>query len=395
LSISCREKIKKRKKNIFKTVQNLSCTMFRKKSNPRPVVVIADAIPVLEQPYPVPGVYFLSRKQRSNGQRQQQHISTAAATTSTGTISTTTTTAMDVDTSTSRGITFRTIEGNNNNSTSFVIIDDIDDPILLRQQRQQQQQQQQQQLVRHNIDQIVVSINGSIVRNSYHADCLLDNTNLNDNYTIISRDVVSAPFCKLIIGTNNANNNPGISFSSTRDETLVQVSRILSNGAFDTTSKQSTSSIRIGDIVLAVNGYPVSTTEQAYRALQLSKLTKDINTTQNNSTTNNIISIYAVDITQLRCSILREVKTIKQQHQSFSKVRLEAFPHSADDATFIVNDIDMANVKFDNKNQLLIDKEQYRHRFTSKNEGNSCFSFIKFCIISCLFVIWNISRISR
>jgi hypothetical protein len=287
--------------------------------------VAVDAVPVLAQPYPVPSIYYLYGKRPTD-----VHSSSCC-------------------------IKFRTVEGNSSsNNQRLVLIDDIRDPLLVQHRPT-------------HIGKIVVSIDGTHVQDIQHAERLLVGSTTTSPstgggyFTLISRDVVTAPFCKLVVGTYNIANNPGVAFASTRDETLVQVSRVFTNGAFH--KSNTGASIRPSDIVLAVNGFPVSTTDSAYRALQLSK-----NITRHDTTTAlAAITIYAVDITHLRCSILREIKAIRCK--TFQRVRVEAFPESEDDATFIVNDLQIANLQFNNQTQHLIDKEQHRHRFSSKNEG--------------------------
>jgi len=70
--------------------------------------------------------------------------------------------------------------------------------------------------------------------------------------------VVAAPFFK---------HSPGICFSSTRGGSLVSVSKVMKRGCFAGTTRQAF--LNKGDIVLAVNGIPVSKPEEANRALRV------------------------------------------------------------------------------------------------------------------------------
>lgn len=72
--------------------------------------------------------------------------------------------------------------------------------------------------------------------------------------------VVAAPFFK---------HSPGINFSSTRGRTLVTVSKIIQRRGSSAAFASKAQYLHPGDIVLAVNGIPVSKPEEADRALRM------------------------------------------------------------------------------------------------------------------------------
>ena len=72
--------------------------------------------------------------------------------------------------------------------------------------------------------------------------------------------VVAAPFFK---------HSPGINFSSTRGRTLVTVSKIIQRRGASAAFASKKQYLHPGDIVLAVNGIPVSKPEEADRALRM------------------------------------------------------------------------------------------------------------------------------
>jgi len=73
-----------------------------------------------------------------------------------------------------------------------------------------------------------------------------------------------SPFFKTIVAPS-WKHHPGVAFAATRGETLVQVSRVFQKGPF--TKK----GLNVGDIVLAINGAPVSKVYQADQYLQWSR----------------------------------------------------------------------------------------------------------------------------
>ena len=116
------------------------------------------------------------------------------------------------------------------------------------------------------------------------------------------------PFCKLVTAPTSRE-HPGVSFDSTRRRCMVQVSRVFANGPF------AGSDLHQGDVVLAVNGIPVSKPEEADAVL---RLCVDMPNT----------ILYVVDMTQYRHSILKELQITR----SFRHLRFETCTNSCGDA---------------------------------------------------------------
>jgi hypothetical protein len=88
--------------------------------------------------------------------------------------------------------------------------------------------------------------------------------------------------------------SPGIRFSTTRHRGLVTVGKIYTRGNFDKTG------LREEDIVIAVNGYPVSKPEDADRALHMTR-------------SEPMTSLYVLDVVRLRASIAREASKMSDK----------------------------------------------------------------------------------
>ena len=148
--------------------------------------------------------------------------------------------------------------------------------------------------------QWVLTINGVPVQNSKHAaqlvretpgptveltTCEAPDTKRNKHHL--------PPFTKLVAAPLWPHTHPGVVFDSTRDRTLVQVSRVFAKGPFG-----ANGGVRPGDLVLAVNGTAVSTVQQADAALlqQPSKQQQPYTI------------LYVVDMTAYRHSVWEELK---------------------------------------------------------------------------------------
>jgi hypothetical protein len=131
--------------------------------------------------------------------------------------------------------------------------------------------------------QTVLAINGVAIQSAKEALSIIRDAE--STLVLTSCETCEFPQSKMIV-VPSSKDNPGVNFTSTRGRCLVQVSRIFSEGPFAGTK------LKKGDIVLAVNGVPVSKPEDADRALHLSM--------QLPHTT-----VYSIDVAQLRESILQ------------------------------------------------------------------------------------------
>lgn len=115
--------------------------------------------------------------------------------------------------------------------------------------------------------QLLLSINGNPeISNASDAVDMIASSNSKLKFLVCEEpsslcvQVVAAPFFK---------HSPGINFSSTRGRTLVTVSKIFKRRGASAAFASKTQYLHPGDIVLAVNGIPVSKPEEADRALRM------------------------------------------------------------------------------------------------------------------------------
>jgi len=149
---------------------------------------------------------------------------------------------------------------------------------------------------------------------------------------------VKAPYCKLVSAPTSAQQHPGISFSASRDRCLVQVSRLFSRGPFNR------SNVSLGDIVLAVNGIPVSTPEEADQALR-EGLNPDTPFTV----------LYVVNMQEYRQSVLQEIQVSPTYHD----IRLEKADKRGKGICLKVGEHVLAQLELDFDSQHLVDQEAH------------------------------------
>ena len=147
--------------------------------------------------------------------------------------------------------------------------------------------------------QQILAINGIPIKTSTQAVEAVKSAPRMLQFSVIKK--IQVPFCKMV-AVPVWKHHPGVVFESTRGRSLVQVSRIFPKGPF------SDSDLREDDLVLAVNGFPVSIPEQADRALELHR-------NQPNA------FVYALSIRSLRQSIIQE--TIQTNKQRYSNIFFE------------------------------------------------------------------------
>ena len=112
--------------------------------------------------------------------------------------------------------------------------------------------------------------------------------------------------------------NPGVNFTSTRGRTLVKVNKVFRNGPF-----AGDKAIKKGDIILAVNGIPVSKPEEADRALRMPLAEGSVTV------------LHIIDTVELRINVMRKVERsdFKVPATDFSMKRS---PHNSDNDVMIV-----------------------------------------------------------
>jgi len=146
------------------------------------------------------------------------------------------------------------------------------------------------------VGQIVLALNSVVATTALQASNLIKESGPIVSFTTLSDpSAVENPFCKLV-SAPTSRQYPGIKFDSTRDRCLVQISRVFPHGPFAGTD------LHQGDIVLAVNGEPVSTPSQAEKLLQGGP----------NKAPYTVL--YVVDMSEYRQSILQELQVTPIYH---------------------------------------------------------------------------------
>ena len=149
---------------------------------------------------------------------------------------------------------------------------------------------------------------------------------------------VKAPYCKLVSAPTSAQQHPGIRFSASRDRCLVQVSRLFPRGPF------TRSGVSQGDIVLAVNGIPVSTPEEADQALR-EGLDPDTPYTV----------LYVVNMQEYRQSIQQEIQVSPTYHD----ILLEKVEKRGRGICLKVGEQVLAQLELDFDSQHLVDRKAH------------------------------------
>jgi hypothetical protein len=199
--------------------------------------------------------------------------------------------------------------------------------------------------IRANGGQVLIAINGNpdlpdamvaseMICNTMQVSFLVCEQQQDNNITKRSFiQVVAAPFWK---------HNPGINFSSTRGRTLVTVSKIFKSGPF-----MGNPFVRQGDIVLAVNGIPVSKPEEADRALRMPQA-------------NGLATVlHTIDMNYFRVAVIKAVDTkqIAEANISFKQGKTKEEP------TMLVkrwgHDERLIRIQYDPETQHMHDPEPY------------------------------------
>jgi len=188
------------------------------------------------------------------------------------------------------------------------------------------------------VGQTVLAINSTAVLNPEQAGSLVGASGPEVFITSLCAPTTKdPPFCKLV-SAPTSREHPGISFDSSRKRCLVQVARVFSHGPF------AGSVLRQGDIVLAVNGVPVSKPEEAEQVLL-----------QSLNLPNTVL--YVVDMAEYRRSILTELQTT----QSFRNNRLERIKSNSGDQRVCLKTgaAELTNLEVDYEKQYFFDSKSH------------------------------------
>ena len=109
-----------------------------------------------------------------------------------------------------------------------------------------------------------MAVNGVMVSSPSEVTALIKEVPCGGTVSFVCRPPNKTSYFHLIMAPS-WNDHPGLVFAPTRGDSLVRVSRIFSQGPF------AGSGLNVGDLVLAVNGVPVSKVYQADQCLTLSR----------------------------------------------------------------------------------------------------------------------------
>jgi PDZ domain len=204
------------------------------------------------------------------------------------------------------------------------------------------------------VGHLVLAINGVAAVSAIQAAGLIRDSGPSVTIATIAESSVTAPFCMLITAPSSKH-HPGVNFNSTRDRCLVQVSRVFSKGPF------AGSGLNIGDIVLAVNGVPVSKPEDADRELREAQ-------------SQPYTILYVVNMAAYRISVLKELRA----SPIFHNVRLlgeEPSLNLCKEVVFTVGEEEYGKLEFDFETQHLVGRKAYLREARFAKERGGGFKF--------------------
>jgi hypothetical protein len=184
--------------------------------------------------------------------------------------------------------------------------------------------------------QTCLMINGRLVTSAKQAVGLIRGTSAGE---LVFTTCNLPAGTKMVSAAVSKHTGPGVNFDSTRGRTLVQISKVFKKGPF------KDSSLVAGDIVLAVNGAPVSKPEDA--DLLLHQACNDHNC---------MVSIYVLNLNAFRSARLQEARAklprISDIHLTVTNVLNE--PHKYRMAS---RDKHRAYIEFDTQTQMCSDPD--------------------------------------
>jgi len=207
-----------------------------------------------------------------------------------------------------------------------------------------------------NVGHIVLAINSVAILDPKQAvDLVQSSENKVSITTICPPSADEAPFCKLVAAAT-ARQHPGIIFNTCRERCLVQVSRVFSRGPFAGTH------LRQGDVVLAVNGVPVSTPEQAEKVLR-----------QSVESSNTVL--YVVDMANYRQSIMQEL----QSTEDFRCLRLERVKNTGGKKiSLMIRSAVVVDLEVDYEKQTLVESKGSVHLGKLTGKRRHCKTYGRF-----------------
>lgn len=194
------------------------------------------------------------------------------------------------------------------------------------------------------VGQAIVTVNGCVTNSTKTAATLIRSTPVQGTVKLVTMDPTRSPLYKLVVLPAPAPTS--IRWTSVRDGTLVRASRIFS----------SPSGLAEGDVLLAIQGRPVSTLEEAHKALQSAWANGDA-----------VTSFYVLDYKLLRNSLwkvlVRNIRANRYKELVGDVVALRPIPDTFEDRPDVygifLNQRLKARVLFDKETFRMIDPWQY------------------------------------
>jgi hypothetical protein len=191
------------------------------------------------------------------------------------------------------------------------------------------------------VGQEILMVNGSVTNSTKTAAALIRSTPAPGIVTLVTADPIRSSFYKHITVSPTS-----VRWTAVRDGTLLRLSRVF--------TKASSSGLTEGDIVLAVQGRPVGTMEEAYHVVPAEQ-------------GNAMFSFYVLDHTSLRDSIWKamtqRIRASRYKELVGDAVTLQPIADTFEDRTDIfgifIQQRLKARVVFDPETYRMVDPWQY------------------------------------
>jgi hypothetical protein len=193
------------------------------------------------------------------------------------------------------------------------------------------------------VGHILLAVDGVQVQSRQHAAQLIKSVSPGFELQLTAGD--RTPALYKLVPAKFSKSHPSIVFDSTRHRTMVQVSRIFPNTAFSSTT------LEVGDLVMAVNGVPVSRPEDADRLYRQSM---------------GVAVLYVLDMSAVQDDILSKLAAAKPNNLKNAKLkRLSDIEFQFSCARYHAKTLEL-----DSQTHQFVDPVPFRHLWYNQGGGN-------------------------